>query len=216
MENLDKVSYGNASILEIEKNNVDSIHLFRRQSFFRAYGKSAMAFVRHIRHAELCLDIFQKENAEMLFVGIHSRQLESKKVDVENLGFSWNRIDDNHVVISGIPPIEGYEEWVGENLENARFKREQMLLNKGKPNRILPSPPVNVSESVNVGGIGTNAITITITVPQQNGTSVATQDNATMIRSAMDVENMAMLTAKLCEVTERLCYVAEKLNSRAL
>lgn len=113
-------------ILNLEHDNVSTCNLIKDGIFWRAYEKSAMLFVSHIRKYSTTKRYFKIVKGYVVYLGFpDSSKPEVLEIAVEK-GFSINK-NENQISIGGIDEMDGFEKWKDEIPVYASEKKPQNL-----------------------------------------------------------------------------------------
>ena len=99
-----------SEILEIEKNNTDSIYLFKEGIFWRCYELSALYFIKNIKEYRVFRKFVKTVNQDIVYLGFPNTIIEEiiQKAKSNNYLVSKN---EKRIVIIGIQKEEGFEKW---------------------------------------------------------------------------------------------------------
>lgn len=97
-------------IYSIESQNLSEIHLVRDSKFWQAWERSSFLFSKLFRPFKINARFFKNISAEMVYLGFPDTLL--AKIQEECDGkYSYKVIDENHVVITGLPVLENFDDW---------------------------------------------------------------------------------------------------------
>ena len=93
-------------IIEIEKNNEESIYLFKEGIFWRCYEYSAWRFVKQIKDYKVFEKHIKAVEQDIVYLGFPESALDIiKETNIVN------KNEDNQIFINGFPGKEGFAEW---------------------------------------------------------------------------------------------------------
>jgi hypothetical protein len=110
-----------SEILKIERNNVDSINLFKEGIFWCSYEKSAWRFVENIKEYRVFKKFVKVVNQDIVYLGFPDNVLNEILTNVETRHLSTPlrtgtapqiiRKNDKFIEIKGFSNTEGFEQW---------------------------------------------------------------------------------------------------------
>lgn len=98
-------------IIKFENNGGNELHLFRDRLFWRAWERSAFLFSKIFRKYKVHHRFVQKVVQDLVWLGFPKTVLKDVQMTVKQKSFSYEVLDDSHIVIKGIPDIDGFQEW---------------------------------------------------------------------------------------------------------
>ncbi len=98
-------------ILSIEESGENRINLVRDRLFWQAWNRSAFLFVNHIKKYQVHKRFVQKVSQDVAWLGFPKTALDTIENAVRAKGWSFERISGDHIIIGGVPQINGYEKW---------------------------------------------------------------------------------------------------------
>ena len=99
------------NIVAIETDNKNDVHLIRDRIFWQVYERSAYIFVNKFKSYQIHHKFIQKVARDLVYLGFPNTVLNDIKTMSENNNYIFENIDDSHIVIKGIPYINGFETW---------------------------------------------------------------------------------------------------------
>jgi hypothetical protein len=131
------------TILEIERENTDKIHLFREGLFLKAYQRSALLFLRNIKDYKVLKMNFKAADSDVVSLGFPSSLLDTlvKPESVEQIG-------EGHLCISCEEPLNDkeYDAWFA-SIPSAPKKKPKK---KDTPELFAPLPDAEPRMSVRI------------------------------------------------------------------
>jgi hypothetical protein len=98
-------------ILGIEESGENRINLVRDRLFWQAWNRSAFLFVTYLRKYRVHKRFVQKVSQEVAWLGFPKTALADIEKVAESKGWVFERKNDDHIIISGVPAANGYEKW---------------------------------------------------------------------------------------------------------
>ena len=98
-------------ILGIEESGENRINLVRDRLFWQAWNRSAFLFTVHFRKYQVHKRFVQKVSQEVAWLGFPKTALADIEKIAESKGWVFERKNDDHIIISGVPAENGYEKW---------------------------------------------------------------------------------------------------------
>jgi hypothetical protein len=98
-------------ILSIEESGDNRINLVRDRLFWQAWNKSAFLFVTHIKNYQVHKRFVQKVSKEVAWLGFPSSALSAIQKIAQDKNFGYEQISADHIIISGVSNVTGYEDW---------------------------------------------------------------------------------------------------------
>lgn len=158
------------TILNVEKDNFDRIHLFREGLFLKAYQRSAFLFLNNIKEFRTIKKFFKAAGADVVMIGFPSKLLETIIVPEK-----IEQIDEWHSCIPCDEPLREneYQAWFNSiPLTPVQEKKRQK---KDAPDLFeysesLPQMSVRVFEPQGVGDTEKRVIRELQSFPLENST----------------------------------------------
>jgi hypothetical protein len=94
-------------ILGIEESGENRINLVRDRLFWQAWNRSAFLFVTHFRKYQVHKRFVQKVSQEVAWLGFPKTALADIEKIAEGKGWVFERKNDDHIIISGVPAANG-------------------------------------------------------------------------------------------------------------
>jgi len=98
-------------ILFLETSEPGCIHLVRDRLFWQAWERSAFFFVRLLRPYRVHHKFVQKVGMDLTWLGFPESVLPALQNVATANGWGWEPVSKDHVKITEIPGLEGFEAW---------------------------------------------------------------------------------------------------------
>ena len=95
----------------LERENGNSIHLFKVGVFYEAYEKSCFLFHRLLFPYQVKCRFVKKIQQYVVNLGFSEKGLVRVRERAESQGFFWKQVDEKHVEISACETKENFEKW---------------------------------------------------------------------------------------------------------
>ena len=105
-------------IIKFENNAGNELHLFRDRLFWQAWERSAFLFSKIFRKYQVHHRFVQKVAQDLVWLGFPKTVLKDVQMTAKQKAFSYEVLDDSHIVIKGIPDIDGFQEWKSDILSS--------------------------------------------------------------------------------------------------
>ncbi len=135
-----------SKILDIERNNVDSINLFKEGIFWRCYEYSAWQFVRNIRLYRVFRKYVKSVKQDIVYLGFPESVLEAILNEIKEGGYMVI-CNDQEIVIKGYQLSEGFEHWKGRieisnDKEKSSENKQSEIIRRIREYPIITKTPV--------------------------------------------------------------------------
>jgi len=129
------------SILAIEKDNVQSIHLVRDSKFWQAWEKSAFYFHRLFRPFKINCRYFKNVSCDMVYLGFPDTLLDTIKSEAQENGYEVTQENETHIVIFGLPDQGLFDDWKRNVLAGKSSAKENTSNVEGSSKPLLNKIP---------------------------------------------------------------------------
>lgn len=119
-------------IINFENNSENELHLFRDRLFWQAWERSAFIFSKIFRKYQVHHRFVQKVAQDLVWLGFPKTVLKDIQMTAKQKSFSYEVLDDSHIVIKGIPDIDGFQEWKSNILSSPSEDKKKLATKETK------------------------------------------------------------------------------------
>ena len=119
-------------IIKFENNAGNELHLFRDRLFWQAWERSAFLFSKNFRKYQVHHRFVQKVAQDLVWLGFPKTVLKDIQMTAKQKSFSYEVLDDSHIVIKGIPNIDGFQEWKSNILSSPSEDKKKLTTKETK------------------------------------------------------------------------------------
>jgi hypothetical protein len=119
-------------IIKFENNAGNELHLFRDRLFWQAWERSAFLFSKIFRKYQVHHRFVQKVAQDLVWLGFPKTVLKDIQMTAKQKLFSYEVLDDSHIVIKGIPNIDGFQEWKSNILSSPSEDKKKLTTKETK------------------------------------------------------------------------------------
>lgn len=117
-------------ILTTEAISKTELHLYRERIFWVAYEKSAFLFWTHFKKYKVTARFYKIALTTAVKLGFPVSKLDGFIQAAIDRNCSVTGIGTDHIIIRGLPDVNGYEQW---HTENSAFAASPQCTNTGHP-----------------------------------------------------------------------------------